>query len=59
MEAVDRVMPTKSKNSRDDEIMEPIEEVIMHQRMQNLQNDTAKNQNNNKNNNLPSELLRR
>lgn len=51
-------MPNKSIQSREEE-MEPIEEVFLNQRIQNLNNNVTESRQLNSKNMLPPELLRR
>jgi hypothetical protein len=56
-EAIDRILPERTKKLKDEDQIDPLDEILLNQRMQNLQHVDTK-QNSGKTI-LPSELLRR
>ena len=58
-DAIDRVMPSRSKKLRDEDQIDPIDEILANQRMQNLQSSNEGNKPLSGKANIPPELLRR
>jgi hypothetical protein len=57
-EAVEKIMPKRISQIGDDEI-EATDEIVLHQRLMNLNNDENKNRQSNGKHTLPKELTRK